>query len=297
MRRGLALLFATITVGPAGWLASSPPAGADQTTAISAPLKVCSAADELPYSNEKLEGFENRIAVVIGEELRRPIEHVWWKDPRFYIRDLLEAGACDITIGIDAGNPRVLSSQPYYRSGYVFIYRKDKGISISDWNSPILKTATIAVVPGTPAETMLKQIDRYYELFNYLMSLVDYKSRRNQYVKYDPARLVQEVISGRADVAVLWGPSAARYVRQSSIPLEMVMIPDRATRTDGEPVPHHYDTSLGVRKEDQGLLNQLNDALVRRRGEIETILKAEGIPALPLTSNRLTAAEGGVAQR
>lgn len=297
MRRGLALLFATLTVGPAGWLASSPPAGADQTTAISAPLKVCSAADELPYSNDKLEGFENRIAAAIGEELRRPIEFVWWKDPRYYVRDLLEAGVCDLTIGIDTGDPRVLSSRPYYRSGYVFIYRKDKGISISDWNSPFLKTATIAVVPGTPAETMLKQIDRYHDLFNYQMSLVDYKSRRNQYVKFDPARLVQEVASGKADVAVLWGPSAARYVRQSPIPLEMVVIPDRATRTDGEPVPHHYDTSLGVRKEDQGLLDQLNDALARRKGDIEAILKTEGIPLLPLTSNRLTAVEGEVVQR
>lgn len=245
------------------------------------PLKVCNAENEMPYANKKGEGFENKIAQVVGEALGRPIEYVNWTDARYFVRDYLDKGLCDVVIGMDAGDPRVLTTEPYYRSGYVFISRVKDGLDLQNWDSDVLMQAEhIAFIPGTPAEVMMRKIGRYNDQFNYMHELVGFKSRRNQYVKYDSSKLVGEVASGKAEVAVLWGPSAARYVKESATPLTMAVIPDNNVRADGEKVGFHYSTSMGVRKEDTKLLEQLNQALAERRQDIDQILSAEGIPVV-----------------
>ena len=186
-------------------------------------------------------------------------------------------------MGLDTGDPRVLTTRPYYRSGYVFIYRQDRELNVQDWNSPDLrKLHRFAIIPGTPAETLLKSIGKFEGNFNYMHSLVDFKSRRNQYVRFDPERLVREVVDGKADIAVLWGPLAARYVKQSTVPLQIALIPDHNVRADGQKVGHHYNQSFGVRKGDVTLLRQLDQALESAATEITAILEAEGMPLLPL---------------
>lgn len=247
------------------------------------PLKVCAAENDLPYSNQAGQGFENKLAELIGKELARPVEYVWWTDPRYFVRDQLERGLCDVVMGVDTGDPRMLTSKPYYRSGYVFVYRKDKIASVKDWNSDALKKAGhIAFMPDTPAETMIRSIGRYNDQFNYQQSLVGFKSRRNQYVRYDPEKLVQEVASGNAEIAVLWGPQAGRYVRAADKPLALTVIPDHQQRSDGMKIPHHYSTSIGVRNGEQALLNDINRVLAKQQAKIAAVLKAEGIPLLAL---------------
>lgn len=112
--------------------------------------------------------------------------------------------------------------------------------------------------------------------------LVDFESRRNKYIRWEPARLVGDVVSGKAQVAAMWGPEAARYVKQSRQLLEMHLIPDRQSDRQGKPVPHHYSVALGVRKDDESLREALQTALVRKREEIGVILRREGMPLLPL---------------
>jgi len=249
-------------------------------------LKVCAAEDEMPYSNSKGEGFENKLTDLIGKELNRKIEYVFWKDPRYYLRDFMEKGLCDITMGVDQGDPRLLTTQAYYRSGYVFISKEDSDFDLEDWNSEVLKKAkNIAYIPGTPAEVMLRAIGRYNDLFNYSQELVGFKSRRNQYVKYEPAKLVSEVTSGHAEIAVLWGPAAARYVKQSSTPLVMTLIPDTGARADGQKVQQHFSTSIGVSKNNPNLLAQLNKLLEDQEDEITDLLEEEGIPLLDEPEN------------
>lgn len=253
-------------------------------TAVAAqPLKVCAAENDLPYSNQAGQGFENKLAELIGQELGRPIEYVWWTDPRYFVRDQLERGLCDVVMGADTGDPRMLTSKPYYRSGYVFVYRKDKTPMVKDWDSEVLKKAGhIAFMPDTPAETMIRQIGRYSDQFNYQQSLVGFKSRRNQYVRYDPEKLVHEVASGNADVAVLWGPQAGRYVHAADKPLAMSVIPDHYTRSDGLKVPHHYSTSIGVRKGEEALLKDIDRILSKQQAKVTALLRAEGVPLLAL---------------
>lgn len=255
-----------------------PPAQADQNK----PLKVCAAENEMPYSNKAGEGFENKLAELVGKALGRKVEYLSWSDPRYYIRDTLDKGLCDVTMGVDKGDPRVLTTQPYYRSGYVFISREADHLDFLNWDSEALrKVKRIAFVPGTPPEVMMKAIGRYNDMFNYSQELVGFKSARNQYIKYETSKLVSEISSGHAEVAALWGPSAARYVKASSTPLVMTMIPDDNVRTDGQKVGSHYSTSMGVRKNDPTLLAQLNKIIEDHQDEITELLKAEGIPLVP----------------
>ncbi len=244
------------------------------------PLRVCAGENELPYSDREGRGFENAIARELGEALGRPVRFVWWQDARFVVRNYLNAGKCDLMIGVDPGHPELTTSRPYYRSGYVFVTRK--GVEVSDWDDPLLQRAGhIAFVPHSPAEVMLRKIGRYADMFFYMNELVDFKSRRNKYVRWEPQRLVGDVLSGKAEVAILWAPEAARYVRDAGGRLTMRLIPDHQTDRRGDPVPQRYSVALGVRKGDEALRRDLERALAARRGAILDILKAEGIPLLP----------------
>lgn len=152
----LALLSGCQTTGNSGR------AALDQKSAE--PLRVCAGENELPYSNRDREGFENAIAEVLGKALNRPVEYVWWQDARFVVRDYLNAGKCDVIIGADPEDPRLATTEPYYRSGYVFVTRK--GTEVKDWDDPQLRQAErIAFVPHSPAEVMLRKIGRYEEMF------------------------------------------------------------------------------------------------------------------------------------
>lgn len=251
-------------------------AQAEQTT-----LKVCTAENEMPYSNKNGEGFENKLAQYVAEKLGRKLETVTWTDPRYFIRDYVDKGLCDVVMGVDQGDPRLATTAPYYRSGYVFISRSDDKLDLQNWDSEALgKAKRIAFMPGTPAETMLRAIGRYNDMFNYQQELAGFKSKRNQYVKYENDKLVNEVATGKAEIAILWGPAAARYVKASSTPLTMTVIPDNNKRADGEKVGFHYSTSIGVRKGDTALLTQLNKIIKDQQDEIEELLEADGIPLL-----------------
>lgn len=244
-------------------------------------LKVCTAENEMPYSNKDGAGFENKLAHYLAEQMGRKLETVVWNDPRYFIRDFVDKGLCDVVMGVDHGDPRLFTTVPYYRSGYVFISREQDGLDLKNWDSDALKKAKrIAFVPGTPAETMLRVIGRYNDMFNYQQELVGFKSRRNQYIKYETENLVKEVSSGKAEIAVLWGPAAARYVKASEVPLTMTVIPDDNRRADGEKVGFHYSTAIGVRKGEVALLEQLNKLIRDKQDDITELLEAEGIPLL-----------------
>lgn len=254
------------------------------------PLRVCAGENDLPYSDREGKGFENRLAEWVAADLGRPLQYVWWQDPRYFVRDQLDRGLCDVVMGVDTDDPRMLTTAPYYRSGYVFVYRTGGGVKVSDWDSPFLARAEkIAFVPATPAETMLRKIGRYSDQFHYLQALVDFKSRRNQYVRYDPERLVREVAMKHADLAVLWGPQAGRYVKAAAGALTMEVIPDRQTRADGGRVPHYYSTSVGVRKGETDLRNAIDRVLKKRQKDIEKLLQDEGVPLLPIAEGKTVA--------
>lgn len=264
---------------------AAPEAAAAAPGSDDSKLRVCAAADELPFSHRDGSGFENKIATALAEAMGRQPQFVWFDKASIYIvRDQLDKRMCDVVIGIDSGDPRVLTTQPYYRSGYVFIQKTDSPLKLDSWSSPdIAKVATIGFVTGTPTETMVRKVGLYESNFNYAQSLLNYKGKRNQYLRVPPQRMVAEVADGTADVSVHFAPEVARYVKQDSR-LKMTLIPDDNVREDGEKVPHHFSQSMGVRLDDKDLLDQVQAAISKVQPAFDKILADEGIPVVALAT-------------
>lgn len=245
-------------------------------------LRVCAASEEEPYSVKDGSGFENKIAVAVAEAMGRNAIFKWYNKPAIYlVRDQLSIKQCDVIVGLDTGDERVLTTAPYYRAPYVFVQRKDTKLDIKDWDSPdLVKADKIGFGPGGPAQVMLEKIGLFNVHFNYMHSLTNFQDRRNKYTRIPPRRVVGEVANHTADVAVMFAPEIARYVKANS-ELALTVIPDTNVRADGQKVPHHFDQSFGVRKEDRELRDALDAALVKARPQIEAILVEEGIPILP----------------
>ncbi|MBY6240865.1 methanol oxidation system protein MoxJ [Methylosinus sp. Sm6] len=247
-------------------------------------LRICASKNQPPLSLADETGLENKIAVALAEAMKRKPQFVWTDRPAIYVvRDLLDKKLCDVVVGLDTGDPRVASSKPYYRAGYVFVTRADRGLDIKSWNDPRLNSlGRLAVAFGSPGEVLMKDKGLYENNMNYLYSLVNFRSARNQYTQIDPSRMVQEVATGAADIAVAFAPDVARYVKSSSTALRVETIADDAAKSNGEKVPQQFDQSVGVRRDDTALLAQIDAALTTAKPKIDAILEAEGVPLLSL---------------
>jgi mxaJ protein len=144
-------------------------------------LNVCAGKSELPFSNDQKQGFENKIAAVIGKTLNTPVNYFWWTNPLTLQKDM-EEGKCDVLIGTDPNDPRVLVTKPYYRSGYVFVTRVDREIDVTSWDHPYLKEKNfrIGVMPDSPGKNMLLQINRFDDMFDYFTEIQNFQSTRNR---------------------------------------------------------------------------------------------------------------------
>lgn len=247
-------------------------------------LNVCAGKNEMPFSNDKKEGFENDIAEIIAKSLNKKLNYVYWDDPRYAVGFFLDKKKCDVVLGVDSTDPRVLKTKPYYKTGYVFITREDREINISSWNDDLLKERNfrIGVMPDSPGKVMLLQINRFDDMFDYFAEKQKYQSTRNKYVRVDPQEVVNDVSNKYIHAAMLWAPEAARYVKQSKEPLKVQLVKDDAKKSNGESVQMHYEIVMGVRKDDVQLQQALNKAIDEKRSEIESVLKREGIPLLPI---------------
>ena len=266
---------------PEGTAQGKQPAAADPSV-----LRICAAEKQPPLSMKDGSGLENKIAAAVAEAMGRKPQFVWFPKAAIYIvRDALEKHTCDVVVGLDSDDPRVLTTKPYYRSGYVFITRQDKDLDVKSWADPRLKSVDHMVVGfGTPGEAMLKDIGRYEEDMAYLYSLVNFRAPRNQYTQIDSERMVSEVTGNKADVAVAFAPDVARYVKASSTPLRMTLVPDDTVRSDGQKMPQSFDQSMGVRKSDEALRDELNAGIEKAKPKIEAILKDEGVPLAPASN-------------
>jgi mxaJ protein len=275
------LIAASFALCASSALGNAAPVSAAGVVGSDNVLRVC-AANQPPYSIKGGLGFENKIAVLIGETMGREVQFIWSDRPAIYqVRDYLDKNACDVIIGLDTGDPRVLTTKPYYRTGYVFVTRVADHLDIHSWSDPrLLKFNHIAVGFGTPGEEMLQQIGKYDDDFNYEKSLVNFRSARNEYIQVDPARMIGEVASGNAQIAVAFAPEVAQLIKESAVPLTMTLVDDNTVGSDGRKIPEAFDQSMGVRKGDEALLEQLNTAIVKAEPDIEAILKDEGIPLL-----------------
>jgi quinoprotein dehydrogenase-associated probable ABC transporter substrate-binding protein len=263
MRATAALVL--LLIGLAAW--SRPVAAQTGETVDHTALRVCADANNLPFSNDKGEGFENKIAELLASDLGVPVRYTWFPDTIGFIRNTLGARRCDLVIGTVAGNDLLQNSNPYYRTTYVFIYRQDAP-AVTSMDDPKLQADSIGIVAGTPPVTLLAQKGLLGNLRSYQL-LVD---TRFQHPAED---LVHDVGAGKVDVGIVWGPIAGYYAKRETPPL--VLAPLNAQKG---PVPLDFRITMGMRPNEPQWKLTINTLLRKRQKEIDKILLDYGVPLL-----------------
>jgi mxaJ protein len=238
-------------------------------------LRVCADPNNLPFSNEAGEGFENKIVSVIAQELGAEIRYTWWAQRRGFLRNTLKAELCDLVSGLPANLEGVRTTAPYYRSSYVFVTRAD-GPHVTSFNDPALREVKVGVHligddgSNTPPAHALSRRGIVGNVRGYMI-YGDYADPN------PPARILKALADGDIDVAIVWGPLGGYFAGREGAPLKVT--PVRPT-FDGPQLPMVFDISMAVRKEDEALRQEVDAALARRRTEVDAILAAYGVPRL-----------------
>ncbi|MFL6333583.1 MAG: substrate-binding domain-containing protein [Pyrinomonadaceae bacterium] len=237
-------------------------------------LRVCADPNNLPFSNERGEGFENKLAELLAEDLHEKLEYTWWAQRRGFFRNTLKAGVCDVVLGVPSSFELAATTAPYYRSTYVFVYRKDKGLHVRSFDDAVLHDVKVGVqlVGDDGANPPPEQALAARGVINNVRGYTLYGDYRQP---NPPARIVEAVAKGEVDVAVAWGPLAGYFARRQRVPLEVVPV---SPQFDLPFLPFVYDISMGVRRGDEGLRLQLDDFIERHRAEIERLLDDYGVP-------------------
>ena len=237
-------------------------------------LRVCSDPNNLPFSNDKLEGFENKIAALVGREMNLKVEYTWWAQRRGFVRNTLKANDCDLIAGMPSSSELAATTTPYYRSTYVFVWRKDRSLNIRSFDDPALHNLRIGVqmigddFANTPPAHALSN--------RKIVQNVKAYSVYGDYAQPNPtARVVEAVAKGEVDVAVVWGPTAGFFIKQERLPLTVAPV---TPQIDLPYLPFVYDISMGVRRGEDAFKQRVEDILVRRRAEIDEILDQYGVP-------------------
>jgi mxaJ protein len=244
----------------------------DSVPADDSTLRVCADPNNLPFSNDQQQGFENRIADVIAGELQRQVAYVWQPQRRGFIRTTLAAGRCDVVMGVPARFDLVRTTQPYYRSTYVFVTRRDRGLHVSSFDDARLAGMRIGIqltgddYDNPPPAAALAE--------RHLGSQVRGYPVYGDYSRAAPQRaIVDAVFAGDVDAAVVWGPLAGYFAARESAPLDVMPVAPATA-------PFVFEIAMGVRKDDEPLARALDRAIVRRRADIRRVLRQFGVPLL-----------------
>lgn len=237
-------------------------------------LRVCADPNNLPFSNSKGEGFENKIAELVAGEMKRPVEYTWWAERRGFFRNTLRDGKCDVVMGVPTSFELAATTRTYYRSTYVFVTRKDRKLDIASLDDPQLKTLTIGVQmvgddgANTPPVHALNNRGIVANIRGYTL-YGDYK-------RETPAASILDAVANKdVDVGVVWGPLAGYYASKSKVPLSITPV---TPEIDLPYLPFVYDIAVGVRRGEDELKNRIDEILARRHGDIERILASYHMP-------------------
>jgi mxaJ protein len=269
-----AILLAIAALSPSAAVAAEPQS-----------LRVCADPNNMPFSNHAGEGFENKLAEMVARHFGKTVSYTWWAQRRGFIRHTLKAGDCDLVMGIPAHYELVESTQPYYRSTYVFVSQAARHLKLDAIDDPKLRDLTIGVHligddgNNTPPAHALGQQGLVDNVRGFMI-YGDYRQPD------PPVRLIEAVERGEIDLAAAWGPLAGYAAGRSRIPLTVTPI------IAGErfaPQQFEFDIAMGVRKGDHAWRDQLNDFIAQHRAEIKGLLESYGVP---LVERRLSSARG-----
>lgn len=237
-------------------------------------LTACADPNNMPFSNRAEQGFENKLARLIASDLHAELKYIWWAQRRGYVRNTLNERSCDFWPGIASNVEMVATSRPYYRSSYMFVSRaaaKLDGLTLDD---PRLKTLKIGVqmvgndASNTPPAHALATRGIIANVRGYML-YGDYREAD------PPAEVMKAVERGEVDVALVWGPLAGYFAAKSPVPLRLEPVTPWFA---DQQWPMQFDVSLGVQKNNQKLLKQIDRVLMRRSGDIRRLLDSYHVP-------------------
>jgi len=259
-------------------------AGANDASAAAPPLRVCAEPDNMPLSSAQGTGLENRLAELIATELDAELVYAWQPQRRGFVRKTVGADLCDIWIGVPTGFERLLTTRPYYRSGYVIVTRGDAAEPLRSLADPRLATLRIGIqligdgLATTPPGLALARA-----------GLVDGVVGYPVYGEGSTAeRMSADLVAGRLDAAIVWGPQAGWFARRvAHLTLTTLHAPA------GFELPFDFAISVGVRKSMPALRDDIDSALQRRAPDVRALLDAFGVPQLDLGAQSLTRSPAG----
>ncbi|HEX6573630.1 MAG TPA: substrate-binding domain-containing protein [Gemmatimonadaceae bacterium] len=237
-------------------------------------LRVCADPNNLPFSNSAREGFENKIADLVARDLGKTVEYTWWAQRRGFVRNTLNARACDVIIGVPGSFDLTAVTNPYYRSSYVFVTRRDRNLNIKSYDDPRLKRLRIGVQlvgddgANTPPVHALGNRGIRGNLKGY--------SLYGDYSKpHPPSKIIDAVANGEVDVAIVWGPLAGYFAKLEKVALDLTPV---SPKIDLPFMPQVFDIAMGVRREDKALRDSLDVILEKEKTPIAAILDTYNIP-------------------
>jgi quinoprotein dehydrogenase-associated probable ABC transporter substrate-binding protein len=240
-------------------------------------LRVCADPANMPFSNDKGEGFENRIAEIVAAELKVPVEYTWFPQATGFIRQTLFAKRCDVVMGYAQGDELVLNTNHYYRSAYALVYRAGVGLDgVDSLSDPRLQGKRVGVVAGTPPSNIMVQNGLIQHAKPYPL-MVD---RR-----YDSPgeRMMVDIRSGDIEAGVLWGPIAGYF---AAIGGEKLVVVPLLKESSGPRMA--YRITFGVRNQEDDWKRQLNALIAKRQPDLVAVLLDFGVPLLDEQSNLIT---------
>jgi quinoprotein dehydrogenase-associated probable ABC transporter substrate-binding protein len=232
-------------------------------------LRVCADPRNMPFSDEKGEGFENKLAELLAQKLGKSLAYTWYPQAPGFVRNTLGAYKCDVIMGYPQGNDVLQSTNPYYRTAYALMFRPASGLDgVDTLADPRLKAKHIGIVAGTPPASLLAA--------NGLMSNAKpYPLVIDTRVDSSAQAMMADLAAGDIDAGVLWGPMAGYYAMKAKEPTSVVPL----VKERGGPRLAYYIT-MGVRAADQEWKRQLNRLIVENQPAINGILTSFGVPLL-----------------
>lgn len=232
-------------------------------------LRVCADPNNLPFSDEKGEGFENKIAALLGAKLHEPVSYTYLPQVIGFYRNTLFAFRCDVVIGVVQGLDLVQTTTPYYHTAYALVFKPGHGLDgVESLEDPRLKDKRLGVIARTPPSTLMVRDGLMDRAKPYPLTI-------DTRVEAPARAMVADLLADRIDVAVLWGPIAGYYAKHAGAPLVVEPLVDE----HGIP-PMDFRISMGVRRSDQNWKRELNRLIHDNRDAIDRILVDYGVPLL-----------------
>ncbi|GGY06157.1 amino acid ABC transporter substrate-binding protein [Litchfieldella qijiaojingensis] len=242
-------------------------------------LRVCADGNNLPFTNEQGEGFENRIAKLMADDLGLPLTYVWAPQVMGFVRNTLELRVCDVIIGVAAGYGFVQNTKDYYRSVYSLVVPVDFDLEVSSLDDAALEGRHIGVVSETPPLVALRRAGA---------TIKGYALQTDTRVRTPARDAVQDVAAGVTDGAVVWGPIAGYYAARQDPPLKVIPLVDDTTDARLS-----YRITMGVRDGEPHWKDTINDFIDRRQDDINAILADYDVPLLDRHGQLIHPGSGG----